>query len=233
MRPLFFEDSSAHWSENDAQQYMWGSAFLVHPVTNKNESTTQVRLPKNQIWYDFHSGKKVDVKNELTINGKEPFSIVNYENSMDHIPVFVKGGSFIPMCAVNQSLDDYHPEQVVIHYYVSGNQSVSKGYLYNDNGLNSSKKNKIEIPDYQWMDFYFAQKKKNSTLTISSYRGEMKDLDFVIHGIDKKPRKITMNGKEIEFEYNVKQELKFKLVGLKNANYLSEFDQKDFIRILH
>ena len=233
MRPLFFEDSSAHWSENDAQQYMWGSAFLVHPVTNKNESYTQVRLPKNQIWYDFHSGKKIDVKNELTINGKEPFSVVDYSNSMDHIPVFVKGGSFVPMCAVNQSLDDYQPEQVVMHYYVSANQKGSRGFLYNDNGLNPSKKNKIEIPEYQWMDFYFIQKKKKSTLTISSFKTEMKDLEFVIHGLVKKPRKITMNGKEIEFEYNVKQELRFKLVGLKNANYLTEFDQKDFIRILH
>ena len=83
------------------------------------------------------------------------------------------------------------------------------------------------------MDFYFIQKKKKSTLTISSFKTEMKDLEFVIHGLDKKPRKITMNGKEIEFEYNVKQELRFKLVGLKNANYLTESDQKDFIRILH
>lgn len=212
---------------------MWGSAFLVHPVTNKNEPSTQVRLPKNHTWYDFYSGKKIDIKNELNSNGKEPFSLVDYANSMDHIPVFVKGGSFVPMCPVNQSLDDYQPEQVVMHYYVSENQKVSRGFLYNDDGLNPSNNNKMVIPDYQWMDFYFIHKKNKSTLTISSYRTDMIDLDFVLHGIDKKPRKITLNGNEIDFEYNAKQEVKFKLTGLKNAKRLTEFDQKDSVQLFH
>ena len=64
---------------------MFGKAMLVVPVTEP-ATTWDVYLPKSSAWYDFWTGKSFN--GGQTIKAAAP---------PDKIPVFVKGGSIIPM----------------------------------------------------------------------------------------------------------------------------------------
>jgi alpha-D-xyloside xylohydrolase len=67
-------------------QYMFGPAFLVAPVTDQGVTTRKVYLPAGADWYDYwtdqrHAGGQ-------TIDVAAP---------IDQIPLFVRAGSIVPM----------------------------------------------------------------------------------------------------------------------------------------
>ena len=86
MRPLFFEEQDNKALLNVADTYLWGDAFLVSTITDAGLKEKEVYLPKGSVWFDFVSDKKYQ--------GGATYTIATAE---DHIPVFVCGGSFIPM----------------------------------------------------------------------------------------------------------------------------------------
>ena len=66
-------------------EYMFGSSFLVAPVTKKDAKTQQVYLPADASWYDFWTG--VLVKGGKYINRATPIGIM---------PLYVKAGTIMP-----------------------------------------------------------------------------------------------------------------------------------------
>lgn len=67
-------------------QYMFGPAFLVNPVTGKGETARNVYLPGSDLWYDFWNGEKI--AGGKTINAAAPINL---------LPLYVKAGSIVPM----------------------------------------------------------------------------------------------------------------------------------------
>jgi len=85
MRALAF-DFRTDAVVNDIQdQYMFGPAFLVNPVTAQ-AGTRKVYLPKSTIWYNFWTG-------ETLVGGQTIVAPAPIET----IPLYVKAGSIIPM----------------------------------------------------------------------------------------------------------------------------------------
>lgn len=88
---------------NIKNQFMFGPAFMVCPVTkpmyyeaNSKElagvsKSRSVYLPKGTNWVDFWTGKQY--QGGKTISADAP---------IDHIPVFVRAGSIVPMSPVQQ-----------------------------------------------------------------------------------------------------------------------------------
>jgi alpha-D-xyloside xylohydrolase len=95
MRSLVFDFGSDKNVYSIPDQYMFGPAFLVNPVTqqlytgsNANDlpKTRKVYLPTGTKWYDFWTGE--------TLNGGQS---INAAAPIDVMPLYVKAGSIIPM----------------------------------------------------------------------------------------------------------------------------------------
>jgi alpha-D-xyloside xylohydrolase len=86
MRALFMDFPNDPKVANLGDEYMFGPAFLVAPVTDQGVDTRQVYLPAGMDWYNFWTQERVAGGQTITV--KAP---------IDVIPLFVRAGSIIPM----------------------------------------------------------------------------------------------------------------------------------------
>jgi alpha-D-xyloside xylohydrolase len=85
MRGLVMDFRTDVRAANVGDQFMYGSAFLVKPVTEPGASTTRLYLP-DALWYDFWSGAQV--------HGP---TVVDAASPLDRMPVYIRAGSIVPM----------------------------------------------------------------------------------------------------------------------------------------
>ena len=85
MRPLAMDFRTDVRAQNTGDQFMYGPAFLVNPVTDPGATTRQVYLPGAK-WYDFWTGSSVE--GGRTINAITP---------LDRLPLYVRAGSILPL----------------------------------------------------------------------------------------------------------------------------------------
>ncbi|MBZ5656263.1 MAG: glycoside hydrolase family 31 protein [Acidobacteriia bacterium] len=85
MRPLVMDFRSDVRAQNTWDEFMYGPAFLVNPVTEAAAARRQVYLPDAK-WYDFWSGASAQGAHEITA-----------EAPLDRLPVYVRAGSIVPL----------------------------------------------------------------------------------------------------------------------------------------
>lgn len=71
---------------NIGDQFMFGPAILVSPVTQQEATERYLYLPPAARWYDFWTGKPTD--------GDQRFDA---PAPLDRIPLYVKAGSILPL----------------------------------------------------------------------------------------------------------------------------------------
>ena len=87
MRPLVFDFADDAEALEQKYEYMFGPALLINPVTEAGVKTWNTYLPKTQGgWYDYRTGQHYDGGQSVTT-----------DVTLDHIPVFVRAGSIIPV----------------------------------------------------------------------------------------------------------------------------------------
>ncbi len=125
MRPLGYLDDDPGALINTTS-YLWGNAFLVSPVVEKGALTQTVHFPKGATWIDFWSGQ--------VYRGGQAVAV---PVTIEHIPVFVRAGAFVPMCDKPlRHTEQYDPKAVAVHYYHHPTASEGAGMLYEDDGQN-------------------------------------------------------------------------------------------------
>jgi alpha-D-xyloside xylohydrolase len=85
MRPLVMDWRNDVDAQNTGDEYLFGPAILVSPVTTQGATIRTVYLPK-ATWYDFWTGAKVE-------GGKR----VEAEAPLAKLPLYVRAGSIVPM----------------------------------------------------------------------------------------------------------------------------------------
>jgi alpha-D-xyloside xylohydrolase len=85
MRPLVMDWRIDVEAQNTGDEYLFGPAILVSPVTTQGATKREVYLPK-ATWYDFWTGAKVE-------GGRR----IEAEAPLAKVPLFVRAGSIIPM----------------------------------------------------------------------------------------------------------------------------------------
>ncbi|MBR5929479.1 MAG: DUF5110 domain-containing protein [Prevotella sp.] len=87
MRPFIFDFPHDQQALQQKYEYMFGPSLLVSPITEPNVTSWKTYLPVHpQGWYDYYSGKRVE-------GGQTVTTAVD----KSRIPVFVKGGSILPL----------------------------------------------------------------------------------------------------------------------------------------
>ena len=127
MRSLAFDFRNDANVYSIPDEYMFGSAFLVSPVThsmmnqgngNPIQDTRKVYLPKSATWYDFWTGKPY--KGGQTIHAKAP---------IETLPLFIKAGSIVPMGPFLQYATEKPANPLELRIYPGSNGSFT---LYED-----------------------------------------------------------------------------------------------------
>jgi alpha-D-xyloside xylohydrolase len=85
MRPLAMDFRADVRALNIGDQYMYGPAFLVSPVTEPAATTRRLYLPHAK-WYDFWTGSSVDGGN-----------MIDAAAPLDKMPLYIRAGSILPM----------------------------------------------------------------------------------------------------------------------------------------
>lgn len=160
MRSLGFDFRGDANVYNIKDQYMFGPAFLVNPVTEQlytgakaaeGKTTRNVYLPASAQWYDFYSGQQY--KGGQTIAAAAP---------IDVMPLYVKAGSIIPMGPVMEYATEKPAKTIELRIYPGANGEF-KYYEDENDGYNYEKGNKATFT-LNWND-------KLHTLAISATKG--------------------------------------------------------------
>jgi alpha-glucosidase/alpha-D-xyloside xylohydrolase len=86
MRALFMDFPNDDKVAGIGDEYMFGPAFLVAPVTDQGATSRNVYLPAGAEWYNFWTNERF--KGGQTISVSAP---------IDTIPLFVRAGSIVPL----------------------------------------------------------------------------------------------------------------------------------------
>jgi len=181
-RPIFYHDNTDTNLFKAEDQYMFGDALLVAPVLEKDAKQRELYLPKGD-WYAFDDGKKQSGGNWLTVP-------VN----MNHIPVFVKAGSIVPMMPAFNHTAEYFQQPLHIYYYPS--KQPSRYQLYEDDGISN---NVHASGAFEITTIEVAGQRKAIRMNVFSNKGDYSNrpghrlLNICIPGLQDVPKKIYLN----------------------------------------
>jgi len=122
MRSLAFDFQDDANVYNIPDQYMFGPAFLVNPVTGKGQNIRQVYLPGSGWWYDFWTGEKLP--GGKTIAAASPINLM---------PLYVRAGSIIPMGPDVEYATQKTKKPIELRIYPGANGSFTFYEDENDN----------------------------------------------------------------------------------------------------
>jgi alpha-glucosidase (family GH31 glycosyl hydrolase) len=138
MRGLFMDFPNDLKVAEMGDEYMFGPAFLVAPITSQGQTTKSVYLPAGTAWYDYWTNKRL--AGGQTIQVSAP---------IETIPLFVKAGSIVPLgSAVESTHDKQSIAQVRVYAGADGDFT-----LYNDDGQTYAyEKGDCQITHLHWDD---------------------------------------------------------------------------------
>jgi alpha-glucosidase (family GH31 glycosyl hydrolase) len=212
MIPLFFNEDKNQDLLTYDQAYMFGDAFLVSPVKIKGAKNQKIYLPKGSQWIDFNTARAYDGGQEIEVALAEKY-----------IPVFVKGGSFVPMHAQAKQTRYYTLDAFEVHYFFDAQQTSSHYRLYNDDGSTFDAYGKGL---YEFINMKAATTDKELVLNFSRENGRnftgirQSEISLVIHNLDRKPKKISVNGVKIKgsaYTYDENQRSVVMKMALRNT----------------
>jgi alpha-D-xyloside xylohydrolase len=155
MRALAFDFRTDAAINNIPDQYMFGPAFLVNPVTSQmtgqNNKTRKVYLPKAAGWFDFWTGK--NLAGGQSIDASAPINI---------LPLYIKAGSVVPMGPFIQYATEKPADPIELRIYPGADGEFT---LYEDENDNYN----YEKGQYATILFSWNDAKK--ILTIADRKG--------------------------------------------------------------
>uniref|UniRef100_G3SUA1 Glucosidase alpha, neutral C n=1 Tax=Loxodonta africana TaxID=9785 RepID=G3SUA1_LOXAF len=124
MRPLWVEFPNELETFGTEDEYMLGSALLVHPVTEPKVTVVDVFLPgSDEVWYD-----------SKTFAHWEGARTVKIPVALDTVPVFQRGGSVVPVKATIGKSTGWMTESPYGLRVALSSKGSAVGELYLDDG---------------------------------------------------------------------------------------------------
>ncbi|MFZ6653607.1 TIM-barrel domain-containing protein [Undibacterium sp. TJN19] len=193
MRPLFYAEPDNQQLLNVDDTYLWGDSFLVHPVLKAAEKESTVYFPAGSNWFDFYSGQSYPAGTTARVAVLE-----------DHIPLYVRGGAFVPMTGLIQNTRDYSAKKLELHYYHDATVHQSSGKLYDDDGETA---NAFEKGAYTLMHFNSTARAKELRIGLRAKTGRHaepvdRDITLYVHNVIKKPVQVRLQNRIVPFNWD-------------------------------
>ena len=173
MRALVMDFGKDPRVRSIGDQYMFGPALLVNPVTEYKARARFLYLPAGTGWYELRTGDYYP--GGKTVVGSAPLS---------DIPLYVREGAIVPFGPELQYVMEKQADPIRLNVYTGRDGAFT---LYEDEGINY----KYEKGAYATIPLSWSQKEKK--LTIGARRGEfpgmLKERTFEIVFVDRKNRK--------------------------------------------
>jgi alpha-D-xyloside xylohydrolase len=163
LRPLVMDFPADHMARELSDEYMFGPALLVAPVTQYKQRDRSVYLPTASTWYDYWTGTPVA--------SGEVSALAPY----DQIPLFVRAGSILPYGPAVQYIAEKSSDPITLYVYAGADGEFT---LYEDQGttFDYEKGAFAQIP-MRWDD-------KSQTLTLcartGAFDGMLRERDFKV-----------------------------------------------------
>lgn len=122
MRPLVLNYEDDEEAKNMNSEFMLGDSLLIAPVVEQGMTKKLVYLP-NGLWYDFWTGEALEGGRYLIRNAE-----------LDECPIFVKGGSIIPIIEPGRCALESMSEALYLDVYPDESGNVNEYLHYQDNG---------------------------------------------------------------------------------------------------
>ncbi len=120
MRPLAMDFRADEKALGISDEYLFGPAMLVAPVTEAQATSKSVYLPSGASWVNFWTGEKFAGGN--TVNVSAP---------PEQIPLFVRAGSIVPLGPVVQFAGEKPADPLELRVYRGADGAFT---LYEDEG---------------------------------------------------------------------------------------------------
>ncbi|MET1248108.1 glycoside hydrolase family 31 protein [Sporolactobacillus sp. STCC-11] len=191
IRPLFlhYQDDVRTYEIND--EFLCGDSILVAPVVEQGARTRLVYLPEGNEWIDFWT--------------KEVFAGGHYivrEAPLDLCPIYIKGGSIVPLYPVQNYVGEQEIKQLTLDVYLT--ESVKNGsYIhYQDDGESFNYQN----GGYNLYELSIIYNDPSDDLTLSikmkhnGYRKAYESFKIILnHTI---ASEVILDGEKIPYEVN-------------------------------
>jgi len=195
MQPLIFmTEDNADFDNKDS--YLWGDAFLVHPIVQPKQKRAKIYLPKGE-WYDYFRATRYQ-------GGQS----IDYKVGKD-LPVFVKAGAIVPFAKDMQSTAEFNREYLQLQVYLNAN-GQAKGEYYEDDGLDPN-----ALVNQQFIAVQFLMEQTNNgdyivsiTKSGAGYNGmpQSKVLEFVVNNFELPQNSKVSLADNLLFQSNSEQE---------------------------
>jgi alpha-D-xyloside xylohydrolase len=138
MRGLFMDFGSDPKVANIGDEYMFGPALLVAPVTEQGRTSRDVYLPAGTDWYNFWTNARIHGGQTITVDAP-----------IDTIPLFVRAGSILPLgTAIESTNEDQKIDRIRI--YPGADADFD---LYRDDGNTYDyEKGQFQLTHLHWSD---------------------------------------------------------------------------------
>jgi alpha-D-xyloside xylohydrolase len=138
MRALFMDFPSDSKAASLTDEYMFGPAFLVAPVTDQGATSREVYLPAGTDWYNYWTNERVHGGQTIRVDAP-----------IDSLPLFVRAGSILPLGVPVMSTNETQA-LATIRVYPGANGSFT---LYQDDGKTYGyEKGESKITQLRWDD---------------------------------------------------------------------------------
>jgi len=223
MRPMSFINESKPEFFDIADQYFWGDAFLIKPITDPGINSTDVLLP-NGIWFDYWTKEKHQGNQLLTV-----------KTQLSHLPVFVRAGEFVPLIKPVSTTQQYSSENLVIEYYLDDSILHSDYVLFDDDGKTPFT---IQNENYQTIELKYEKVGEVSEFSFSvngKYKGQpqKRQVELIIYGWVDQVADIKLGNKSLQKQpYKVLTNDQYSLKAEQQIlHILFEIDTNQILRI--
>ncbi|MBO9519872.1 MAG: DUF5110 domain-containing protein [Porphyrobacter sp.] len=168
MRPLVMDFAADRRAWNVDDEYLFGPALLVAPVSEFKARERNVYLPAGADWFEAESGQRLAGGKEVTASA-----------TRERMPLFVKAGSIVPMGGDVQWTGEDPQGPLTIHVFPGADGAFT---LYEDQGedMGYARGEFVRIP-FSWDD---ASRKLTIGARVGRFPGmaNTRRIGVVVHG---------------------------------------------------
>jgi alpha-glucosidase/oligosaccharide 4-alpha-D-glucosyltransferase len=173
-------------------------------------------LPAGTPWFDNATGLLIP----QTVNSGADTAFVEVQTplTLEHIPVFVRAGSFVPLSPVVQTTDAYQDDAVCVHYYHHPTVTQATGEWYEDDGLSAAA---WQMSRYKRLQFTAKADAKTLEINAVSTFGQRLSAKQFTYQVQihcaTAPKKVKLNGKTCATQYDASQQVLILTAPIKHS----------------